>query len=1452
MPQRFGEWSSLQTMLSRGGGRILVGMHCRPDQARPADAVFLPAVHEWFTRALGTPTVAQREAWPAIQAGQDVLVAAPTGSGKTLAAFLAAIDRLIRQGQQQILADACQVLYVSPLKALSNDIQKNLQLPLNGIADSLLERGELPVAVRAMVRTGDTSQSERERMRRTPPQILVTTPESLFILLGSDSGRVMLGSVETVIVDEIHALAGNKRGAHLALSLARLDALCGRRPQRIGLSATQKPIARVAEYLSAGHPCHIVDTGHARERDLSLVVPGSPLTAVMANEVWAEVYDQLATLARSHSTTLVFVNTRRLAERATRHLAERLGEEHVAAHHGSMSKEHRLAAEQKLKAGDLRALVATASLELGIDIGDVDLVCQIGSPRGIGAFLQRVGRSGHAVGATPKGRLLPTTLDELVESAALLDAVARGELDSLQIVRPALDVLAQHLVAEVAAREWDETQLYKQMILAWPYRDLSRDKFSQVVKMLAEGYTTRRGRRGAYLHRDAVNGRLRARRGARLVALTNAGVIPDQFDYDVVLAPQGLKIGSIGEDFGFESMPGDIFQLGNQSYRILKVESGRVLVEDARGLPPTIPFWVGEAPGRTDELSLAVSRLREEVGRRLETGVPATAQWLTQQHRIPPAAAEQLSEYLAAGQAALGCLPSVTRIVLERFFDETGDMHLVVHSPFGSRINRAWGLSLRKRFCRKFNFELQAAALEDSIVLSLGVTHSFPLAEVAHYLNAATVRPLLIQALLDAPLFPTRWRWNASTALAVRRHLGNRRAPPVWQRNDAEDLMAVVFPDQIACAENLSGPREIPDHPLVEQTLDDCLFEALDIEGLERVLAGLESGAIAVVSVELTAPSPLAQEVLNARPYAFLDDGDAENRRTMAVGRQPQLSVAAAGQLRHLDAAAIARVCEQAWPGPRDADEMHDALVIHGYFTAAECAKHGWQVWLDELAAQGRAACATVGRGPSLWLATERLPEFLALVPELETRPQLQALSEPPDPARALVELVRGRLEAVGPTTIDRLAASLGLDAASIAQAMLALEGEGFAVRGQFNAALEQWCERRLLARIHRDSVDRLRAETRPVSVRDYLRFLLDWQGLTGDRPEGEQALLTALDRLEGFSAPAAAWEAELLPARIGLFQPSQLDGLCAAGKVAWSRLSPRRAGSKGGGPVKNTPIAFVPRENIALWRGLVKKSAADDLALSSAAGQVLEALRAAGASFFSDIADQTGLLRAQVEDALGELVAQGLVAADTFGGLRSLISPVSRKPRQAPRTRRRRPLFSGVQDAGRWSLIGQPAVNEADALEHYAWAILTRYGVLVRKLLEREAIAPNWRQLLRVLWRLEARGEIRGGRFIDGIAGEQFALPEAVDALRAIRRRAGSLRDVVVAGADPANLVGLLLPGARVSATPGNRIVYRDGLAVAFLVNGEFRYVPELDVVAQAQMRAVLTASSAPRRRRS
>ena len=1402
----------------------------------PPLAGFHPVIERWFGARFAEPTEPQRHAWPVIQRGGDVLIAAPTGSGKTFAAFLSAIDSLVRQGLDGTLRDETQVLYVSPLKALSNDVQKNLSEPLAEIRAGLEAAGLPDVAVRTLLRTGDTPQADRQAMVKHPPHILVTTPESLYLILTSERARGMLRTVRTVIVDEIHAVARDKRGSHLALSLARLDALTGKRSQRVGLSATQKPIDEIARFLvgtNAPLP-EIIDSGHARTLDLSIEIPASPLEAVMAGEVWEEVNTRIAELIAEHRTTLVFVNTRRLCERLAMQLSERLGADQVTSHHGSLSKEKRLDAEERLKRGELKALVATASLELGIDIGTVDLVIQVGSTRSIATLLQRVGRSGHRLTSVPKGRLFPLSRDELIECAALVRATREGRLDRLIIPAKPLDILAQQIVAAAACDEWNEETLFDLVRSAYPYRDLTRREFDDVVQMLAEGFTTRRGRRAAHLHYDGVNRRVRGRRGARLAAITSGGAIPDLGDYRVILEPTETFVGTLNEDFAIESAPGDIFQLGNTSYQVVKVESGQVRVADAKGQPPTLPFWLGEAPGRTIELSEEVSRLRQDVDDRL--GDPAAAiGWLGDTIGLADAAARQIVEYLAATKQILGVIPTQACLVLERFFDEAGGMQLVLHAPFGSRINRAWGLALRKRFCRSFNFELQAAATEDAILLSLGAQHSFPLDEVFQYLKPATAETLLVQAMLDAPVFGTRWRWNATRALAVLRFRGGRKVPTPLQRMDAEDLVAAVFPDQLACPENLVGDREIPDHPLVNQTIADCLLEAMDFPGLKHVLEGMEAGQFKLVARDTPEPSPLCHEVVNARPYAFLDDAPLEERRTQAVITRRGLDVKTAEEFGRLDPAAIERVREEAWPEAEHVDELHDALLVMGAIPNAECGTRNaeWRGEFEKLAAVGRATLMD-GR---LWVAAERVPMLAAAFPDGVCDPAVAA----PERERAktwtredaIRELVRGRLEVVGPTTAVEVSSVLGIPSGDIDFALAALEHEGFALRGRFSPGVQgtEWCERRLLARIHRYTLDRLRKEIEPVAAADFLRFLFRWQRVAPDaHAEGPEGLAAVLDLLDGYELAAGAWESDVLPTRLADYDPLWLDGLCLSGETAWGRLTAMRNALKdspsvaeGGtrnrkaGPIRTTPISLFRRERGVVWQAATPDVDPAALPLSHTARALLTTLDERGASFFGDLVNGTGLLRTEVEQGLGELVAWGLVSSDSFAGLRALLVPSARRKPIGGYRRRGRVAAFGVETAGRWSRVQhQRRLPDEQIAEAIAWQLLRRYGVVFRRLVQRESLLAPWRDVLRVFRRLEARGEVRGGRFVGGFSGEQYALPEAIGLLRQVRREPGNGDLVAVSGADPLNLVGILTPGDAVAAVAANRILYRDGVPVA------------------------------------
>jgi len=1333
---------------------------------------FDPIVERWFTARFGSPTPPQAQGWREISAGHDTLISAPTGSGKTLAAFLICLDRLVRAARTQRLEDATQVIYVSPLKALSNDIHRNLEEPLAEIAALAKQEGVPLQPIRTAVRTGDTPASERAQMLNKPPHILVTTPESLFILLTAERPRERLRTASTIIIDEIHAIEDDKRGSHLFLSLARLDALTEKRPQRIGLSATVKPIEEVARLL--GSPTRIVNTGHRREMELAVEVPRDELSVVASTEMWNEIYDRIAELILQHRTTLVFVNTRRLSERVAFGLGERLGAGAVLPHHGSLSRQMRFDAESRLKKGELRAVVATASLELGIDIGTVDLVCQIGSPRSIATVLQRIGRSGHWVGAKPKGRLFVTTRDELVECAAVISAIRKGELEEIEIPQNALDIMAQQIVAAASAEAWEEDALFKCFRSAYPYRDLPRKDFDDVLEMLSEGIATSRGRSGALLHRDRVNGRVKGRRGARLAAITSGGAIPENANYAVVVEPEGKTVGTLDEDFAVESLVGDVFLLGTHSWRIKRVEPGRVRVHDANGAAPTIPFWLGEAPGRSRELSAEVADIRERV---LADSDPLPA-FLLSECGLDEAGAKQAAAYIRAGVAELGSLPTQKTVIAERFFDQAGGMQLVLHAPFGSRITRAWGLALRKRFCRAFNFELQAAATDNGLVLSLSDQHSFPLELVFAFLKAATVEDVLRQALLAAPMFGARWRWNTTRALAVLRFRGGTRVPAPIQRMRADDLLAAIFPDQVACAENLTGPIRVPDHPLVKETIENCLYEAMDLDGLRDVLEGIESGRIRTIAIDTPRASQFSHEILNANPYAYLDDAPLEERRTRAVQLRQTIGTDVTGE-GILDPAVIAEISAEVWPEARDADELHDALLTLIRLPPVQ----EWQAFFDELSATRRASLITRS-GLPFWIATERQPVA--------------------DDANAAVS---GWMDSSGPVTVPELAARIGFAPGEVEAALLQLEAQGQVLRGHFRQAAgeTEWCNRRVLARIHRATLGRLRREIEPVTALDFEAFLQSWQHISpGTQLHGSDGTLQIIRQLQGYEIPAAVWESEILARRIAKYEPDLLDQLCFSGEVMWARVSPHPAIAENRRvrPTRIAPITLFLRED-AEWL-MNARAMPDSPGLSHPARDILVALENHGASFFIDLARQTHRLPSEVEDGLWELLAGGFVTADGFDNLRALIDPKRR--RGEGRASNKRPRHA----AGRWALLRPVAagVSSEERIERFGRQLLLRWGVLMRDLLARETLAPPWRDLLPVLRRMEARGETRGGRFVSGFTGEQFARPEALELLRAIRRREDKNPAVPVSNADPLNLTGIILPGPSVTRLAAMGIV--------------------------------------------
>ena len=1559
-----------------------------------------PLIQEWFTAKFGTPTEPQKEGWPAILRGETTLISAPTGSGKTLTAFLVCIDGLLRAALEGRLTPHTQVVYVSPLKALSNDVQKNLDGPLAEIQELARARGYLCPEIRTGVRTGDTLPRDRAAMLRHPPHILVTTPESLYILLTAGKSRSNLKCVTTVIVDEIHALADDKRGSHLALSLERLEALvCGENtlteralraaeerdreredessqslaakrawneslppPQRIGLSATQNPISLVADFLtgfdSRRGPATLIQVGQRRVLDLAIEVPSDELGSITSIAMWTEVFDKLALLAEQHRSTLVFVNTRRLVEKISFELAGRLGPDAVAAHHGSLSRTLRLDAEQRLKAGEIKILIATASLELGIDIGNVDLVCQIATTRAVSVAMQRVGRAGHWRGAIPKGHFFALTRDDLMEQAALVRKMRAGELDHLEIPEAPIDVLMQQIVAMCGAESWAEEALYTVLRRAWPYRELTRKAFDEVLGLLHEGIVSTRGRYGAYLLRDRVNGHLHARRGARMIAIGNGGAIPDTSLFSVMLQPENVQIATLDEHFAVDSSPGDVVLLGNTSWRIQRIDpQGKVLVEDAHGAPPSIPFWEGEAPQRTAALCDGVSDLRAELDRRtcnvkpsdLRFASPAEGRyalerfaepggtqilsrkdkqsgqqqlltclhWLQEACCLSFSAAQQLIGYLVAGRAALGAVPTKSTIIAERFFDEGGGQQLVLHAPFGGRLNKAWGLALRKRFCRGFNFELQAAATDNGINISLAEQHSFPLADVFQFLSVNTARDLLEQAAIPSPLFKNRWRWAAGRSLQLLRMQKGKRVAPQIQRTRSDDLLASVFPHASACPETMTGDIVIPDHPLVREVMRDTLSEAMDINGLEDLLRNIASGAITCIAVDTPVPSLFAHELINAMPYSYLDDEDAAARRARAVSLRRVLPDAVADGAGRLDEAAIRSVRDTLWPDVRDEHEMHDLLLSLlvlpvGYLTSGSETRprstERWPGFLSGLEAQGRAfrlqlRALPLQLSPSenaasdpceAWVAAERLHDAQLLWPEAELPERAEPVgnareattfggteyrpAQPVSPLdSAVAALVRGWLQVLGPTTAEFLGALVVVAPALVYRALLMMEMQGLALRGVFDNVkpaedaphATEWCERRILQRIHRLTLTGLRKAVEPVSPAVFMRWLLDWQHVAPDAQlSGEEGVLAALEQLEGFEAPAVEWERTLLPARVRDYSPRWLDDLCLAGVVAWGRISPHPAWlEKGTGeaaaprrviPTAAAPITFFLREG-AEWLGEALRSKCVEeqvlaTSLSPEARTVRSLLSERGAAFTADLQRFSGLGKLQVTSALWELATAGLASADGFDQLRAMMDPrrktaaveqtvaVNLRKRAAARTTAGRwslfcnpvapssapgtrpepgPKESGLQKAG----LQKPdlqAMAESRAyqasLEAHARVLLCRYGVVFRDLLARESSAPKWRDLAPVLRRLEERGELRGGRFVSGPFGEQFALPEAVEGLRAARRQVSARvaeAPLTVSAADPLNLVGLIVPGERVPAIPGREVSFYRGAAV-------------------------------------
>ncbi|MDR3612054.1 MAG: DEAD/DEAH box helicase [Candidatus Obscuribacterales bacterium] len=1416
-----------------------------------------PIVSDWFIKKFGSPTEPQERGWPSILSGRNTLISAPTGSGKTFAAFLSCIDKLVRKALDGQLTDQLEVIYVSPLKALSNDVQKNLAGPLAEIQALARHRGLNMAEIRTFVRTGDTLNIDRQKMLRKPPHILVTTPESLYLLLTADKTRKLLTHVETIIVDEIHAVVDDKRGTHLAVTLERLDSVTEKKPIRIGLSATQKPIELVANFLVGNSDSmpDIVTIDSRRVLDIAVEVPSMPLQSVATDELREEAYSRIIELVIQHRSTLVFVNTRKQAENVANILGRRLGKDLVAAHHGSLSRKIRLDAEQALKNGEIKVLVATSSLELGIDIGNIDLVCQISSPRAISAAVQRIGRAGHWRGAIPKGRLFPTTVEDLFECAALIKAIKEGELDRLAAPYEPLDILAQQIVAMCASGQWYEEDLFLTIKNAYPYKDLSREKFESVLIMLSEGIESSRRRWGAHIMRDQINGVLRARRGGRLAAIMGGGAIPESGLFQVVVDPEAIVVGTLDEDFAIESAIGDVFLLGNTSWRIKEIQArdSKVVVVDAHGEPPNVPFWLGEGAGRTIELSTHVSQLRHLIDvatanmniyiatQSLSDDLLVFVQLLKENYGVNQFAAEQLIQHVVCGRSVLRAVPILSHVIVERLSGFTSGSCLIIHAPFGNRINRAWALAIRKTIMSGFGFQLQTAVTDNGICIGLTEQQRLPADSLLTYLAPDDLTRILELSAVQSPAFVTRFRWDAVRALVLSRFSGGHKVPPNIQRIRANDLLSHIFVQfgehQILAA---NAKPEIPVHPLIDEVMKDVMTEWMDAAGLEKILTDLKSKAIAFSCVETAIPSSFSNEIINANANAFLDDAPPAERRLRAVSSILSLPDAIVKEFGGLDQETINAVCGEIWPDIRNADELHDyletviALPLDLTMVAKATADDIWGDYYDQLQAESRATTAQVEE-KLFYVATERLEQFkvvyphcLVLHPVPLFNPSAQNLS---DFTSILKRIVSGWMQHLGPTTAQKLADFLRIAPRDVDLALLALKKDRSLVKGKFSRQFieslkelsetefnadenVEWCNRLLLERIHRMTMAVMRKHVEAVSAQQYMNWLAHFQHvMPGALLSGERGTLEVLKQLQGYEAPANVWENGILAKRIIDYSPRFLDKLCLNGAVGWGRLSPHPALSaalspEGASaqrritPASNSPVTFFVRED-ADWMAIKhpELEGTSNQALSSQAIAVKQFLEQRGASFFVDIVRGNTLLKSEVEMALWELVSAGLVTADGFDNLRALIDP----KRRNGQGRGKRPR----DVSGRWSLLyTNVAHDQTKMIEATCKMLLNRYGVVFRDLLARESLTIPWRALLQSFRLMEARGEIRGGRFVQGFVGEQFALPAALDSLRLDRFKQPALSNITLAASDPLNLQGIILPGPRIAALAGKHIV--------------------------------------------
>ncbi len=1387
--------------------------------AAPELRAFAPWVQKWFGQRFGQPTLAQALGWPPIIAHENALLLAPTGSGKTLAAFLWGIDSIYRELGEGTAGQGVRLLYVSPLKALSNDIERNLREPLAGVRAAAAAMDEHLPALHTAVRTGDTPNSARVRMTKQPPHILITTPESLYLMLTSRHAGRMFSGLRTVIVDEIHSLAGNKRGVHLALSLERLERVAGGPVQRIGLSATQRPMEEIARFLGgqiwAGkgetrrltpRPVTIIDAGWKKSIDLQVVTVVPNFGALPDTSIWPSVVEKVVELIRAHRTTLIFANSRRLAERFSELLNQHFGPGVIRAHHGSMSKEVRHELEQALKDGRLPALVGTSSLELGIDIGSVDLVVQLQSPKGVTQGLQRVGRSGHLVGQTSVGRIFATFPEDLMESAVIARQMLVGEVEPTHTPRLCLDVLAQQIVAAVATENWEAKALWDLFRQAYPYQELTWKLFSSVLEMMSGRYPAETFRElRARIGWDRVNGRLAALPGSSRLALTSGGTIPDTGAFGVYLPDGTTKIGELDEEFVFESREGEVFTLGTHTWRAERITDDRVIVSDASGAMPRLPFWRGEYPWRNFEVGLAHGRFRREVAARLDD--PDAMEWLQQDHRLDERSARNVLMYVRGQVETLGAISSDETVILELFHDSLGDPRLVIHSPFGGRVNGAWALALAGVMRSQLGFEAEVKVDDDGILLRFPDAEADPPLERVASLTAGEARERIMAELPGSAAFGAQFRRNAARALLLP-GLGGRRRTPFWlQRLRARDLLAVV--------------RGMQDFPIVTETVRDCLRDVFDLEHLEQVLRGIEQGRIEVVAAETISPSPLARGLLADFIMTYMYSWDApkaeKQMHALALSQemldevleqptglsellQPEALEALEARLQHRATGFRAR----------SAEELAQTLLMLGDLSTAEIHERSEGdagAWLAELARDGRVVEIEIptASGPARrWVATESADAYRAAFERRDTGAG--------EREEASGEILRWFMRTHGPATAADIDRRYAFDDEWLRQELEELVRGRALLRGQFTrgAADVQWADRENLRELHRRSLAVLRRQVEPVSLFTYTDFLTRYQHLhPAHRASGSEGLRQVLDQLRGFRLPAGMWERESLPERVNGYAPELLDEQCESGDFVWIGQGSRDH-------LARAQAAFIRRGEGSRLYG----EAEPETELSPNARQILEFMKEEGACFRQDVERVLGLTPTRVQEGLIDLGLAGFVTNDNFGALRNLLGhrlPQMRRPlsalegelsARAHERVRRMPTPMAIRDAkrvvrarlravrpleGRWSLVRRTAswgrpVEPVEQVEAWARLLLLRYGILLRHCLAGEECPWTWSELYHWLQRMEMRGEVRRGYFVEGLPGAQFGLPEAVESLRDWQRQ----RDdeiIVLNACDPANV---------------------------------------------------------------